>query len=216
MQQERPVNTMLSKSTSKRPLQDTNDDNSRPQATRNPPAYQSQEAKRMRMSEEFDDDIETADTQRPLKASAIRPPSIYKTVRTPNILSFSYILIESHRTCQQSSRYSLLDTAKLPLRALDPRTFSGPQSPSSTPSATRNPPTQWIWLRFPRVTSLACLIKRQCGHQAPSSLRPSLPPAPLHGTRTERPSICLISRQMTMMRTKMSICPWRLGLIPQR
>ena len=93
MQQDRPVNTMLSKSTSKRPLQDTNDDNSRHQAARNPPTYQSQEAKRMRMSEEFDDDIETADTQRPLKASAIRPPSIYKTVRTPNILLFSYILI---------------------------------------------------------------------------------------------------------------------------
>ncbi|KAK4218682.1 inner centromere protein-related protein pic1 [Rhypophila decipiens] len=77
MHQDRPVNAMLSKSTSKRPLPDPNDD--RTQTMRNPQAYQSQEPKRMRMSEEFDDDIETADTQRTLKGSAIRPPSMYKT-----------------------------------------------------------------------------------------------------------------------------------------
>lgn len=104
MHQDRPVNATLNKSTSKRPLPDTGDD--RTQTMRNPQGYQSQEPKRMRMSEEFDDDIETADTQRNFKGSAIRPPSIYKTVRSTGYGFLGNLLTSISQDMSKQSVYS--------------------------------------------------------------------------------------------------------------
>ncbi|KAK3358594.1 hypothetical protein B0T24DRAFT_126388 [Lasiosphaeria ovina] len=83
-QDNRLVNTVLSntgKAASKRPLpQDSSEDNSRPQPQpqRNLVPYQSKESKRMRMSEEFDEDIDMADSQRNIKGPPVRPPGAFK------------------------------------------------------------------------------------------------------------------------------------------
>jgi hypothetical protein len=73
----RPVNAVLSnasKMAPKRTLQpDTNE--------RNGPSYQAKEPKRMRMSEEFDDDIEMADSQPSIiKGPPVRPSGGFKKV----------------------------------------------------------------------------------------------------------------------------------------
>ncbi|KAK0627780.1 hypothetical protein B0T14DRAFT_144177 [Immersiella caudata] len=65
-------NAMQQKAPSKRPLQQEAED--KPQPPRTMASYhQSKEAKRMRMSEEFDQDIDMADTQPNIKGPPIRP-----------------------------------------------------------------------------------------------------------------------------------------------
>ena len=85
MQQDsRPIN---GKAPSKRPLQqDVVDENTRPQQSRNMASsyHQSKEAKRMRMSEEFDQDIDMADSQPNLKGPPIRPSAGPKKVWKPH------------------------------------------------------------------------------------------------------------------------------------
>ncbi len=81
----RPVNAVLtnaSKMASKRPLQQE-EETSRPQPQRAGPAYQSKESKRMRMSEEFDEDIDMADSQRNIKGPPVRPSAGFRKVRGP-------------------------------------------------------------------------------------------------------------------------------------
>ncbi|KAH8884865.1 hypothetical protein GQ53DRAFT_751826 [Thozetella sp. PMI_491] len=77
----RPVNTVLSnasKMAQKRPLQQE-EEAPRPQPQRNPQSYQAKESKRIRMSEEFDEDIEMADSQRnPIKGPPVRPSAGFK------------------------------------------------------------------------------------------------------------------------------------------
>ncbi|KAK0714809.1 hypothetical protein B0H67DRAFT_222596 [Lasiosphaeris hirsuta] len=74
----RLVGTVLTnggKAAPKRPAQDAAEDNARSQPQRTMPTYhQSKEAKRMRMSQEFDDDIDMADTQpNIIKGPPVRP-----------------------------------------------------------------------------------------------------------------------------------------------
>ncbi|KAI0387670.1 hypothetical protein F5Y04DRAFT_9430 [Hypomontagnella monticulosa] len=83
MQQDagRPVNAVLSnasKASTKRPLQqDHNDDNARQAPSRGTTGYQSKESKRMRMTDEFDDDAEM-EKQPNLKGAPVRPSGGYK------------------------------------------------------------------------------------------------------------------------------------------
>lgn len=81
----RPVNAVLSNSSkmgSKRPLQqEANEDGARPPAQRTGPSYQPKDVKRMRMSEEFDDDIDMADSQpHVIKGPPVRPSGGFKKV----------------------------------------------------------------------------------------------------------------------------------------
>lgn len=88
-QEGRLVNTVLSsaaKGPSKRPLQqDASEESSRSQQQRAPAQYPSKEAKRMRMSEEFDEDIDMVDShsQRTIKGPPVRPSGGFKKVSRP-------------------------------------------------------------------------------------------------------------------------------------
>ncbi|KAI2781994.1 hypothetical protein F4815DRAFT_464946 [Daldinia loculata] len=77
----RPVNAVLSnasKAPTKRPLQqDYKDDNARQAPARATTGYQSKESKRMRMTDEFDDDVEI-EKQPSLKGAPVRPSGGYK------------------------------------------------------------------------------------------------------------------------------------------
>ncbi|KAI1142287.1 hypothetical protein F5Y05DRAFT_370352 [Hypoxylon sp. FL0543] len=77
----RPVNAVLSnaaKSTSKRPLQqDREDDGARQAPTRGVAGYQPKDSKRMRMTDEFDDDAEM-EKHPSLKGAPVRPSGGYK------------------------------------------------------------------------------------------------------------------------------------------
>lgn len=80
----RPVNASLhaSKMASKRTLQPDASEDVRPPMQRNGPSYQAKEAKRMRMSEEFDEDIDMADSQRSvIRGPPVRPSGGFKKVR---------------------------------------------------------------------------------------------------------------------------------------
>ena len=82
----RPVNAVLSntsKAGPKRPLQDNNnEDAARTGTQRSGLSYQSKDSKRLRMSEEFDDDIEMADSQpHIMKGPPVRPSANFKKVR---------------------------------------------------------------------------------------------------------------------------------------
>jgi len=81
----RPVNAVLSNASkmgSKRPLQqDASEESNRPPVQRNGPSYQPKDVKRMRMSEEFDDDIAMADSQpHIIKGPPVRPSAGFKKV----------------------------------------------------------------------------------------------------------------------------------------
>ncbi|XXG98573.1 hypothetical protein Hte_004898 [Hypoxylon texense] len=77
----RPVNAVLSnasKAATKRPLQqDYNDDNARQAPARGGTGYQPKESKRMRMTDEFDNDAEP-EKQPSLKGAPVRPSGGYK------------------------------------------------------------------------------------------------------------------------------------------
>ncbi|KAI0899681.1 hypothetical protein F4806DRAFT_453523 [Annulohypoxylon nitens] len=77
----RPVNAVLStasKANTKRPLQpDHNDDSTRQTAVRGGTTYQTKESKRIRMTDEFDDEVET-EKQPSLKGAPVRPSGGYK------------------------------------------------------------------------------------------------------------------------------------------
>ncbi|AEO70917.1 uncharacterized protein THITE_2122802 [Thermothielavioides terrestris NRRL 8126] len=84
-QEGRLVNTVLSstaKGPSKRPLQqDAGEESSRAQQQRAAPSFPAKEAKRMRMSEEFDEDIDMAEShnnQRIIKEPPVRPSAGFK------------------------------------------------------------------------------------------------------------------------------------------
>lgn len=80
----RPVNASLhaSKMAPKRTLQPESNEDARPPMQRNGPSYQAKEAKRMRMSEEFDEDIDMADSQRSvIRGPPVRPSGGFKKVR---------------------------------------------------------------------------------------------------------------------------------------
>ncbi|KAL2022586.1 hypothetical protein VTK56DRAFT_4930 [Thermocarpiscus australiensis] len=83
-QEGRLVNTVLSTTTkgpTKRPLQqDANEESSRAQQQRTAPSFQPKEPKRMRMSEEFDEDIDMMDShsQRIIKGPPVRPSGGFK------------------------------------------------------------------------------------------------------------------------------------------
>ena len=69
------------KAPSKRPLQqEAAEEPQRPQGQRNMPSYHPKDAKRMRMSEEFDEDIDMADPQPNIKGPPIRPSAGLKKV----------------------------------------------------------------------------------------------------------------------------------------
>ncbi|KAH6632769.1 hypothetical protein F5144DRAFT_593464 [Chaetomium tenue] len=81
-QEGRLVNTVLSstaKGPSKRPLQDAGEESSRSQQLP-VPSYQAKEAKRMRMSEEFDEDLDMMDSHNPriIKGPPVRPSAGFK------------------------------------------------------------------------------------------------------------------------------------------
>lgn len=81
----RPVNASLhaSKMAPKRTLQPESGEDARPPMQRNGPSYQAKEAKRMRMSEEFDEDIDMADSQRSvIRGPPVRPSGGFKKVGT--------------------------------------------------------------------------------------------------------------------------------------
>ncbi|KAK3293909.1 uncharacterized protein B0H64DRAFT_175132 [Chaetomium fimeti] len=87
-QEGRLVNTVLSstaKGPSKRPLQDAGEESSRSQQQLPVPSYQSKEAKRMRMSEEFDEDLDMMDSHNPriIKGPPVRPSGGFKKVSAP-------------------------------------------------------------------------------------------------------------------------------------
>ncbi|KAK1827628.1 inner centromere protein-related protein pic1 [Podospora conica] len=64
----------IGKGPAKRPLQqEAADEPQRPQGQRNMPSYHPKDAKRIRMSEEFDEDIDMADPQPNIKGPPIRP-----------------------------------------------------------------------------------------------------------------------------------------------
>jgi hypothetical protein len=79
----RPVNAVLSnasKSTQKRPMpQDSNEEPARPGLARNPPSYQKQDAKRMRMSDPAEDDL-ALETLPSMKGPPVRPSAGLKKV----------------------------------------------------------------------------------------------------------------------------------------
>ncbi|KAI1768793.1 hypothetical protein GGR53DRAFT_353553 [Hypoxylon sp. FL1150] len=86
----RPVNSVLSntsKAASKRPLQQDYDDSARQAPNRGGTGYQPKESKRMRMTDEFDDDAE-AEKQPNLKGAPVRPSGGYKK-DMPNKTMFS-------------------------------------------------------------------------------------------------------------------------------
>jgi hypothetical protein len=79
----RPVNASLhaSKMAPKRTLQPESSEDARQPMQRNGPPYQVKEAKRMRMSEEFDEDIDMADSQRSvIRGPPVRPSGGFKKV----------------------------------------------------------------------------------------------------------------------------------------
>ncbi|KAK4130532.1 hypothetical protein BT67DRAFT_445592 [Trichocladium antarcticum] len=84
MHQERPVKAVLSnpaKGPAKRPLpQDAGEESSRSQQKRPLPSQQPKEAKRMRWSEEFDEDIDMMDShnQRTIKGAPVRPSAGFR------------------------------------------------------------------------------------------------------------------------------------------
>ncbi|KAI1461392.1 hypothetical protein F4805DRAFT_413942 [Annulohypoxylon moriforme] len=76
----RPVNAVLStasKANTKRPLQQEHNDDGARQAARGGTAYQPKESKRMRMTDEFDDDA-GIEKQPSLKGAPVRPSGGYK------------------------------------------------------------------------------------------------------------------------------------------
>ncbi|OTB08081.1 hypothetical protein M426DRAFT_317186 [Hypoxylon sp. CI-4A] len=76
----RPINTMLpnaSKAPSKRPLQQDYNDNGNRQAPTRGTGYQSKESKRMRMTDEFEEEVEK-EKQPSLKGAPVRPSAGYK------------------------------------------------------------------------------------------------------------------------------------------
>lgn len=81
----RPVNAVLSnasKAPTKRPLQqDHNDDSGRQAPARGTTGYQPKDSKRMRMTDEFDDDVEM-EKQPNLKGAPVRPSGGYKKVKS--------------------------------------------------------------------------------------------------------------------------------------
>jgi len=85
MQQDsgRPVSTLLSnasKMPQKRPIQQ-DDEPARGPIPRNGLSFQTKETKRIRMTEEFDEDIDMADSQRnPIKGPPVRPSTGFKKV----------------------------------------------------------------------------------------------------------------------------------------
>ncbi|OTA63735.1 hypothetical protein K449DRAFT_421818 [Hypoxylon sp. EC38] len=90
----RPVNTVLSnasKATSKRPLQqDREDDNARQAPARGGTGLQPKDSKRMRMTDEFDDDAEM-DKHPSLKGAPVRPSGGYKKdIPSKSIFSSGY------------------------------------------------------------------------------------------------------------------------------
>ncbi|KAI1470755.1 uncharacterized protein F4812DRAFT_418879 [Daldinia caldariorum] len=90
----RPVNAVLSNATKaggKRPLQqDYKDENSRQAPSRTTTGYQSKEPKRMRMTDEFDDDFEV-EKQPSLKGAPVRPSGGYKKdLPTKSMFSSGY------------------------------------------------------------------------------------------------------------------------------
>jgi hypothetical protein len=84
-QEGRLVNTILSnpsKGPAKRPLQDAGEESSRSQQQRAMPSFPAKEAKRMRMSEEFDADLDMMDSHSPriIKGPPVRPSAGFKKV----------------------------------------------------------------------------------------------------------------------------------------
>jgi hypothetical protein len=87
-QEGRLVNTVLStsKGPSKRPLHDAGEESSKaPQQQRALPSFPAKEAKRMRMSEEFDEDLDMMETHNTgmIKGPPVRPSTGFKKVSEP-------------------------------------------------------------------------------------------------------------------------------------
>ncbi|KAK0645527.1 hypothetical protein B0T16DRAFT_330274 [Cercophora newfieldiana] len=98
-------NTVQQKAPSKRPLQQEAEE--KPQPPRTMASYhQSKEAKRMRMSEEFDQDIDMADTQPNIKGPPIRPSAGLKKDLAKSMFPNGYSNAPS-----QSANHNLLRTA---------------------------------------------------------------------------------------------------------
>ncbi|KAK3391119.1 hypothetical protein B0H63DRAFT_467304 [Podospora didyma] len=126
MQQDsRLVNTVLSntgKAASKRPLQqDGTDELSRPQPQRKLPSYQSGDTKRMRMSEEFDEDIEMADSQRHIKGPPVRPSAAYKKELPPpkTVFGNGYTNAPAQSTSRDLFKTAVSNSHSKPARPLD-------------------------------------------------------------------------------------------------
>ena len=119
----RPVNASLpstSKTAGKRPLQqeDTADKTSRPAPSRPGTTYQAKETKRMRMTDEFDDDVQSTN-QPSLKGAPIRPSAGgYKKVSLE---------------IRPASKLKLMNNQEIPSKPMFPAGYT-----NAPPSATRD------------------------------------------------------------------------------
>ncbi len=204
----RPVNAVLSNTSKlvpKRPLQH-DEENARPQAPRAGPSYQSKESKRIRMSEEFDEDIEMADGQRNIKGPPVRPSAGFKKVRRPALSGSCITLTIPSRSC--------LPRLSLPtaIPTLPRRRRGICSKPLSLRSIITRPRqlTRWIWRKSPRgryplprippSRPIRTRLLRAPPAQLPPSRPRNRPPGHPHASRTERRSIFRrLTRMMRMM-----------------
>lgn len=217
----RPVNAVLSsaaKATVKRPLQ--------PELAP-PQSYQSKDVKRMRMSEEFDEDeLEMGGQPRQsnIKGPPVRPSGGFKKVSwgisVPHLFYYSDIrLTHLYRTCRPN--HSSLMAMPMPQPAR--RGISSKQpSPHSTTVRPRRV-ILWTWLSCPRgpyhlhrtrIRLAHRLTKRQLSQperRYPANQQRSLPHDRPRASRTATPSICPKSRRMTKTATMTAMRPWRPG-----
>lgn len=95
------------KGPSKRPLQqEAADEPQRPQGQRTMPSYHPKDAKRIRMSEEFDEDIDMADPQPNIKGPPIRPSAGLKKVRMTTLMGVDKVLTFSVQEIPTKSMYA--------------------------------------------------------------------------------------------------------------
>lgn len=218
----RPVNAVLSNN-GKRPLQhDPHEEGSRSQQQRALPSFPSKEGKRMRMSEEFDEDIDMVDSQRIIKPP-VRPSGGFKKVSRQCKWPLHKILTLQRRICPPSPCMATA-TATPTLRPAQPGISSRQQSRRNTTARPRLP-IRSTWLSCPRApfrlrrtpTQPARPTRLLAGRrEAPCPSRPSRSRGHRRASRTGSQSSYPISRPTTRATRRTHTFAWRPGRSLQR
>jgi len=217
----RLVNAVLSntaKAPPKRPLQaEGNEESARPGIARNGPSYQHQEAKRMRMSEEFDEDeleMGGQPSQSKIKGPPVRPSGGFKKVCGSASVHVAATNV-SFRNCHRNP--------SSPTATRRRRETCSSRRSRRNITARPRPPTLWTWRRSPNRPFPSHQIptlpgprrtrlppgRRACS--CPANRQPSRRPGHHLASRTATPSNCPRSRRTTRTARTTATSGWRRG-----